>query len=40
LAVRSSQDRGASVPDEVQLEQIPERVSKLRDQLTLLADYL
>jgi len=26
--------------DQVQVEQIPERVAKLRDQLKLLADYL
>jgi hypothetical protein len=26
--------------DQVQVEQIPERVVKLRDQLKLLADYL
>jgi len=26
--------------DQVQAEQIPERVAKLRDQLKLLADYL
>jgi hypothetical protein len=28
------------VADQVQVEQIPERVAKLRDQLKLLADYL
>jgi len=26
--------------EQVQVEQIPERVAKLRDQLKLLADYL
>jgi hypothetical protein len=30
----------AAVADHVQLEQVPERVAKLRDQLKLLADYL
>jgi len=28
------------VADHVQVEQVPERVVKLRDQLKLLADYL
>jgi hypothetical protein len=31
---------GPRVADQVQVEQIPERVAKLRDQLKLLADYL
>ena len=38
--VRNVQSRTTRVADQVQVEQIPERVAKLRDQLKLLADYL
>jgi hypothetical protein len=32
--------RRVGMAEQVQVEQIPERVAKLRDQLKLLADYL
>jgi hypothetical protein len=32
--------REAALPEPIQLEHVPERIAKLRDQLKLLADYL